>query len=279
MWLWRHDPTAPGGFVIVREPVDINGTLDPALCAPGSAGSTRGGGPPTVADFDGDGVPDVALAGGVGYAILNGAKLVDPAVAGPDTFLWVKQTRDCSSAATGSSTTARRATCCSRHATPRERISVHPLEARSWVPRAPPRRSTPRSRRSWFCRSPRPRPASSMGRRPPTRPWLSRTRCTSAARTTTPPRPSRPSAACRSDPDPTGGAPRTARILRPALTNTEGTFPRGFGAQMGRGRASESGASETRARACTRDFTTVHLLEHGVRRSSPPQQRVSEPQT
>jgi hypothetical protein len=103
MWLWRHDPAQPGGFVIVRQPVDINGTLDPALCAPGSAGSTRGGGPPTVADFDGDGVPDVALAGGVGYAILNGAKLVDPAIAGPDTFLWVKQTRDCSSAATGSS--------------------------------------------------------------------------------------------------------------------------------------------------------------------------------
>jgi FG-GAP-like repeat len=103
MWLWHYDAAAPGGFAIVRGPVDINGTLDPSLCAAGSAGSTRGGGPPTVADFNGDNIPDVALAGGVGYAIFDGAKLINPAVAGPDTFLWVKQTRDCSSAATGSS--------------------------------------------------------------------------------------------------------------------------------------------------------------------------------
>lgn len=103
MWVWRHDPSSANGAVIVRDPIDINGALDPALCPPGSSGATHGGGPPTIADFDGDGIPDVALAGGVGYAILSGAKLMDPAVAGPDTFLWVKQTRDCSSAATGSS--------------------------------------------------------------------------------------------------------------------------------------------------------------------------------
>jgi hypothetical protein len=103
MWLWRYDPAAANGFELVRPPVDINGALDPSLCPAGSAGSIGGGGPPTVADFNGDGVPDVALAGGVGYAILDGSKLMNPAVAGPDTFLWVKQTRDCSSAATGSS--------------------------------------------------------------------------------------------------------------------------------------------------------------------------------
>ncbi|WP_434420977.1 FG-GAP repeat domain-containing protein [Nannocystis pusilla] len=101
--IWRHDPNAPNGFVVVRGPVDINGTLDPASCAPGSWGRTHGGGPPTVADFDGDGVPDVGTAGGIGYAVFSGAALVDPGVAGPDTFLWVKKTVDCSSASTGSS--------------------------------------------------------------------------------------------------------------------------------------------------------------------------------
>ncbi|MDC0722472.1 FG-GAP repeat domain-containing protein [Nannocystis bainbridge] len=101
--VWRHDPNAPAGFVVVRGPVDINGSLNPTLCPQGSWGRTHGGGPPTVADFDGDGVPDVGTAGGIGYAVFSGAALVDPAVAGPDTLLWIKQTADCSSASTGSS--------------------------------------------------------------------------------------------------------------------------------------------------------------------------------
>jgi hypothetical protein len=103
MALWHYDAAEPGKFKIVRSWVDINGSLDPALCPTGSSGNTHGGGPPTVADFNGDGYPDVALAGGVGYAVLDGRKLMDPSIAGPDTFLWVKQTHDCSSAATGSS--------------------------------------------------------------------------------------------------------------------------------------------------------------------------------
>ncbi len=103
MALWHYDAAEPSKFKIVRDWVDINGSLDPSLCPVGSAGNTRGGGPPTVADFNGDGYPDVALAGGVGYAVFDGKKLMDPSVAGPDTFLWVKQTHDCSSAATGSS--------------------------------------------------------------------------------------------------------------------------------------------------------------------------------
>ena len=101
--VWRYDPMAPKGAVIVRAPIDINGALSPALCPMGSAGNTVGGGPPTIADFNGDGTPDVAVAGGVGYAVFDGKKLMDPNVAGPDTFLWIKQTKDCSSAATGSS--------------------------------------------------------------------------------------------------------------------------------------------------------------------------------
>lgn len=101
--IWHLDPNAPGGVAVLRQGIDINGVLNPNLCAVGSAGNTRGGGPPTVADFNGDGFPDVALAGGVGYAVFDGTKLMDPAIANNQTFLWVKQTQDCSSAATGSS--------------------------------------------------------------------------------------------------------------------------------------------------------------------------------
>ncbi|MBL9099657.1 MAG: VCBS repeat-containing protein [Myxococcales bacterium] len=101
--IWRYDDKVPSKFTVVRSPVDINGGLSPALCPNGSWGNTHGGGPPTVADFDGDGVPDVGTAGGIGYAVFSGAKLIDPATPGPMTFLWIKQTKDCSSASTGSS--------------------------------------------------------------------------------------------------------------------------------------------------------------------------------
>ncbi|WP_146657980.1 FG-GAP repeat domain-containing protein [Enhygromyxa salina] len=90
-------------IVIDRQNLDINGPLSPALCPMGSAGNTAGGGPPTVADFNGDGTPDVAIAGGVGYAVLDGTKVMDPMVADVDAFLWISQTHDCSSAQTGSS--------------------------------------------------------------------------------------------------------------------------------------------------------------------------------
>lgn len=101
--VWKVDATQPGGFRMIRSGIDINGNLSPSLCAVGSAGNTRGGGPPTVADFNGDGTPDVALAGGVGYAVFDGTRLMDPLVPDAQTFLWITQTQDCSSAATGSS--------------------------------------------------------------------------------------------------------------------------------------------------------------------------------
>lgn len=88
---------------MLRSDLDLNGSLDPTRCADGSAGRTRGGGPPTAADVNADGVPDIAVAGGVGYAVIDGARLVDPAVADADTFVWVRETIDCSSAQTGSS--------------------------------------------------------------------------------------------------------------------------------------------------------------------------------
>lgn len=105
MHLWRYDASVTGGFEIIRQDIDINGPIDPAtVCTnPNSAGATRGGGPPTIADFDGDGTPDFGIAGGVGYAVFSGALLMDSTVADVDTDLWIEQSKDCSSAQTGSS--------------------------------------------------------------------------------------------------------------------------------------------------------------------------------
>ncbi|MBW2736334.1 MAG: VCBS repeat-containing protein, partial [Deltaproteobacteria bacterium] len=52
-----------------------------------------GGGPPTIADFDGDGRPEIAAAAGYGYVIFEH----------DGTPKWFKTTRDLSSRATGSS--------------------------------------------------------------------------------------------------------------------------------------------------------------------------------
>ncbi|MFO0598845.1 MAG: VCBS repeat-containing protein [Myxococcaceae bacterium] len=100
--VWTFDPAQPNGSVLVRSGLDINQTLSPSLCPSGSAGNVGGGGPPTIGDFNADGFPDVALAGGVGYAVFDGKKLMDGAVAAAQTLLWIRQTQDCSSAATGS---------------------------------------------------------------------------------------------------------------------------------------------------------------------------------
>lgn len=99
--VWRYDSASAAHFVTLREPIDINGTLDVTHCSSGSWGRTHGGGAPTIGDFNGDGIPDVAVAGGVGYAVFDGSKLIsNPPV---DPLLWALQTQDCSSASTGSS--------------------------------------------------------------------------------------------------------------------------------------------------------------------------------
>jgi hypothetical protein len=100
--LWRYDASASTKATVIRSGVDINGTA-PQHCPPGSNGAIHGGGPPTVADFNGDGVPDVALAGGVAYTVVDGKKLMDTSVANAATIAWTNVTTDCTSACTGSS--------------------------------------------------------------------------------------------------------------------------------------------------------------------------------
>ncbi len=99
---WHYDSAQVAKFSWVRQGVDFNGTVM-QHCPGNSAGFTSGGGPPTVADFNGDTIPDVALAGGIGYAVLDGAKIVNGAIMNPATIMWTSTTTDCSSAATGSS--------------------------------------------------------------------------------------------------------------------------------------------------------------------------------
>lgn len=99
--VWRYDGTAPDSFVIVREPIDMNAKFENS-CPSGTFGASRGGGPPTIADFNSDGAPDVGLAGGIGYVVFDGKKLVDPTVDGLGAILWGRPTTDCSSASTGS---------------------------------------------------------------------------------------------------------------------------------------------------------------------------------
>jgi hypothetical protein len=67
-------------------PVDINRGSAPA--------GSWGGGPPTIADFDGDTRPEIGLAGGYGYVVFNGEDGSD---------LWWQPTVDLSSRTTGSS--------------------------------------------------------------------------------------------------------------------------------------------------------------------------------
>jgi hypothetical protein len=97
----QYDPAEPGGAKVIRRGIDINNGISTATFC--NAASEYGGGPPTIADFNGDGIPDVGAAGAVGYVVMDGAKIVDPNVPDNGLILWFKETHDCSSAVTGSS--------------------------------------------------------------------------------------------------------------------------------------------------------------------------------
>lgn len=101
MQLVHYDPTSPGGARVIRKGIDINdGVSTKTVC---KSAAEYGGGSPTVADFDGDGVPDVGAAGAVGYVVFSGAKMMDPNVPDNGLVLWSKATHDCTSGVTGSS--------------------------------------------------------------------------------------------------------------------------------------------------------------------------------
>lgn len=93
--IYRPDPNKASGVEIIRKEINLN-TWEPPL-------SPFGGGPPIIADFDGDGIPDVGTATSSAYVVLNGAKLLDPDVEDSEVVLWSSKTRDKSSAITGSS--------------------------------------------------------------------------------------------------------------------------------------------------------------------------------
>ncbi len=87
------------------------GQCSAPLAIPGGSGSNRGG-PPTLADFDGDGRVEVGVAGGHSYSVYDihrpGEDLVypmaDPAPAAGALYVrWSRVTQDTSSNATGSS--------------------------------------------------------------------------------------------------------------------------------------------------------------------------------
>jgi hypothetical protein len=101
MSLVTYDPMSASHAKVIRKGVDINnGNSTAAFCG---VASEYGGGPPTVADFNGDGVPDVGAAGAVGYVVFDGAKMMNAAIPNASLALWFKTTHDCSSAVTGSS--------------------------------------------------------------------------------------------------------------------------------------------------------------------------------
>jgi hypothetical protein len=98
------------------DPTDAACVTDPTqrtapIALPGGASNNRGG-PPTIADFDGDGRPEIGVAGGYSYTVFDlnrsGESIVQPTgdpppAAGALFVRWTHATQDLSSNATGSS--------------------------------------------------------------------------------------------------------------------------------------------------------------------------------
>jgi CARDB len=103
-----------GALFCAVDPTDALCVTTPTLRAqpisiPGGV-SANIGGPPTVADFDGDGRPEIGVAGGYAYSVYDLARPTEdvsgitPApTAGQPFVRWTRTTQDLSSNATGSS--------------------------------------------------------------------------------------------------------------------------------------------------------------------------------
>jgi len=97
--VWR---AGASGAEVIRGGVDVL-VMGHGDCQDGAVGSyNSAGGPPTIGDFDGDGRPDVGLAGGAVYVVFDGPKLMNTGLGGGATVMWATPTDDCSSAQTGS---------------------------------------------------------------------------------------------------------------------------------------------------------------------------------
>lgn len=76
----------------------------PHASCPGGQATGERGGPPTVGDFDGDGMPELATAGAFGYRVFDlacgdaGTSCADAS----KKILWEQKTQDCTSGMTGS---------------------------------------------------------------------------------------------------------------------------------------------------------------------------------
>jgi hypothetical protein len=111
------DADPEGEIVVVRSPniggagavyfFEHDGGLIARVAIPWdtSACASNEGGPPTIADFDGDGRPEVGVAASTRYAVIDLDCLATPLPAGCASpgVLWAVPNNDCSSRTTGSS--------------------------------------------------------------------------------------------------------------------------------------------------------------------------------
>jgi hypothetical protein len=95
------DATTASHVTKLRSNVNLNGDVKTTLYC--NTASEYGGGPPLVADLDGDGHPDIGVATAVGYVAFNGLKVITPSFADTELLLWQQLTHDCASGVTGSS--------------------------------------------------------------------------------------------------------------------------------------------------------------------------------